>query len=98
VCVTPLSILQLINQNQQAFLQLLNEGYEDPQEGGNPDQLPPGVNAIYVTQEEREAIQRVRTEWHAVYSLPCGWTCKCTDRRIYLCVAILLAGESGLRA
>ncbi|KAK3827683.1 MAG: UV excision repair protein RAD23 [Benniella sp.] len=54
-------MLQLINQNQQAFLQLLNEGYEDPQEGGNPDQLPPGVNAIYVTQEEREAIQRLES-------------------------------------
>ncbi|KAI8597105.1 UV excision repair protein Rad23 [Dissophora ornata] len=48
-------MLQLINQNQQAFLQLLNEGYEG-EEGGAP---PAGSNHIYVTQAEQEAIQRL---------------------------------------
>ncbi|KAI1314839.1 hypothetical protein EDD11_001664 [Mortierella claussenii] len=48
-------MLHLINQNQQAFLQLLNEGY-DGEEGGA---APPGANHIYVTQEEQEAIQRL---------------------------------------
>ncbi|KAF8939414.1 hypothetical protein BGZ47_008165 [Haplosporangium gracile] len=49
-------MLQLINQNQQAFLQLLNEGH-DGDEG-----LPPaGANHIYVTQEEQEAIQRLES-------------------------------------
>ncbi|KAG0200414.1 hypothetical protein BGX28_006515 [Mortierella sp. GBA30] len=46
-------MLQLINQNQQAFLQLLNEGNEgdDGHAGGDA--------RIYVTQEEQEAIQRL---------------------------------------
>ncbi|KAF9113890.1 UV excision repair protein RAD23 B, partial [Mortierella sp. AM989] len=48
-------MLQLINQNQQAFLQLLNEGYE-----GDEGEAPAGgANHIYVTQEEQDAIQRL---------------------------------------
>ncbi|KAG0037576.1 hypothetical protein BGZ82_002254, partial [Podila clonocystis] len=49
-------MLQLINQNQQAFLQLLNEGGEEG-EGA----APPGASHIYVTQEEQEAIQRLES-------------------------------------
>ncbi|KAI8354488.1 hypothetical protein B0O80DRAFT_451177 [Mortierella sp. GBAus27b] len=50
-------MLQLINRNQEAFLQLLNEGIED-QEGGHPAP-PPGVSHVYVTREEQEAIDRL---------------------------------------
>ncbi|KAF9293042.1 hypothetical protein BGZ74_011881 [Mortierella antarctica] len=49
-------MLQLINQNQQDFLALLNEGGEEG-EGA----APPGANHIYVTQEEQEAIQRLES-------------------------------------
>ncbi|KAF9920085.1 hypothetical protein FBU30_010132 [Linnemannia zychae] len=47
------NMLRLINQNQQSFLQLLNEGNES--EDGHP------ANHIYVTQEEQEAIQRLES-------------------------------------
>ncbi|RUP46262.1 UV excision repair protein RAD23-like protein B-like protein [Jimgerdemannia flammicorona] len=46
-------LLQLINANQQSFLQLLNEG--DEGEG----EVPPGSQYIQVTQEEKEAIDRL---------------------------------------
>lgn len=44
-------IAQLIGQNEEQFLQLLSE--ED--DGA----LPPGTQAISVTEEERDAIERV---------------------------------------
>lgn len=48
----------LINQNQEAFLQLLGEGPGDDDDApGGP--IPPGAHQVVVTEEEREAIERV---------------------------------------
>lgn len=44
----------LIGQHPEQFLQLLSE------DGDNDAPLPPGAQAISVTEEEREAIERVR--------------------------------------
>jgi hypothetical protein len=46
-------LAQLIGQNQDQFLHLLSEDLEDDA------QLPPGTHAISVTEEERDAIDRV---------------------------------------
>ena len=46
-------IAQLIGQNEEQFLQLLSED-------GGEDALPPGTQTISVTEEERDAIERVR--------------------------------------
>ncbi|PGH06467.1 UV excision repair protein Rad23 [Polytolypa hystricis UAMH7299] len=46
-------LAQLIGQNQEQFLQLLSEDVEDDA------QLPPGSHAIAVTEEERDAIERL---------------------------------------
>ena len=54
-------IAQLIGQNQEQFLQLLSEDIEG--EG----MLPPGTHTISVTEEERDAIDRV-----SVYSCSVG--------------------------
>jgi UV excision repair protein RAD23 len=45
-------LAQLIGQNQQEFLQLLSEDLDD-------DAIPPGAQTISVTEEERDAIERV---------------------------------------
>lgn len=47
-------IASIIGQNSDQFLQLLGEELED-EEGA----LPPGAQAISVTEEERDAIERV---------------------------------------
>lgn len=47
-------IASIIGQNSDQFLQLLGEEIEDD-EGA----LPPGAQAISVTEEERDAIERV---------------------------------------
>lgn len=47
-------IASIIGQNSEQFLQLLGEELED-EEGA----LPPGAQAISVTEEERDAIERV---------------------------------------
>jgi UV excision repair protein RAD23 len=46
-------LAQMIGQNPEQFLQLLSE------DGDNDAPLPPGAQAISVTEEEREAIERV---------------------------------------
>jgi len=46
-------LAQLIGQHPEQFLQLLNE------DGDNDAPLPPGAQAISVTEEEREAIERL---------------------------------------
>lgn len=48
-------IAQLIGQNSEQFLQLLSEDLGEEEEGA----LPPGTQAISVTEEERDAIERV---------------------------------------
>ncbi|KAI9786838.1 MAG: hypothetical protein M1839_005069 [Geoglossum umbratile] len=48
-------LAQLIGQNPDQFLQLLSEDPHDDED--NP--LPPGAQAISVTEEEREAIERL---------------------------------------
>lgn len=48
-------LAELIARNPEQFLSLLTEGEEG--EGG---QLPPGAREISVTEEERDAIERVR--------------------------------------
>jgi UV excision repair protein RAD23 len=47
----------LIGQHPEQFLQLLSEDAE------NDAPLPPGAQAISVTEEEREAIERVSEEY-----------------------------------
>eukprot|EP01113_Clastostelium_recurvatum_P005211 TRINITY_DN12323_c0_g1_i2.p1 TRINITY_DN12323_c0_g1~~TRINITY_DN12323_c0_g1_i2.p1 ORF type:complete len:179 (-),score=70.25 TRINITY_DN12323_c0_g1_i2:92-628(-) len=49
-------ILQLISQNQGEFIRLLSEPVEGGGGGGAP---PPGSNYIQVTQEEKDAIERL---------------------------------------
>jgi UV excision repair protein RAD23 len=46
-------LAQLIGQNQEQFLQLLSE------DTGEEGELPPGAHEIRVTEEERDAIERV---------------------------------------
>ncbi|EFR01318.1 nucleotide excision repair protein RAD23 [Nannizzia gypsea CBS 118893] len=46
-------LAQLIGQNQEQFLQLLSEDVDDE------TQLPPGAQSISVTEEERDAIERL---------------------------------------
>lgn len=48
-------IAAMIGQNSEQFLQLLSEDLGEDEEG----QLPPGTQAISVTEEERDAIERV---------------------------------------
>ena len=50
----------LIGQHPEQFLQLLTE------DGDNDAPLPPGAQQISVTEEEREAIERVSL-WSSIY-------------------------------
>lgn len=56
-------IAQMIGQNSEQFLQLLSEEVGEDEEGS----LPPGTQAISVTEEERDAIERV-----SLTLLPCS--------------------------
>ena len=51
-------LAQLIGQNPDQFLQLLSEDVDDDAP------LPPGAQRVSVTEEEREAIERVRDLSH----------------------------------
>lgn len=53
-------IAQLIGQNPEQFMQLLAEDVDDD------SALPPGVQQVSVTEEEREAIERVRDNFRNV--------------------------------
>ncbi|CAG5120215.1 unnamed protein product [Candidula unifasciata] len=57
-------LLQMISQNQERFVQMLNEPDEgSDQEGGvgaGGTRAPPGSNYISVTQEEKQAIDRLK--------------------------------------
>jgi UV excision repair protein RAD23 len=54
-------ILQTIGQHQAEFMALLNEPIQGgAAAAGGPGGAPPGSNYIQVTQEEKEAIDRVR--------------------------------------
>lgn len=59
-------IAQLIGQNSEQFLQLLSEDLGEEEEGA----LPPGTQAISVTEEERDAIERVSHR----HSYSCSWS------------------------
>jgi UV excision repair protein RAD23 len=48
-------IAQIIGQNSEQFLQLLSEDFDEDDEAN----LPPGTQAVSVTPEERDAIERV---------------------------------------
>ncbi|KAJ9603424.1 UV excision repair protein rad23 [Cladophialophora chaetospira] len=50
-------LAQMIGSNQDQFLQLLAEDAQG--EGGEGGPLPPGATAIQVTEEERDAIERL---------------------------------------
>jgi len=47
----------LINQNQEAFLQLLGESSDNDDDG--PGVPPPGTHQVVVTEDERQAIERL---------------------------------------
>lgn len=62
----------MISQNQEEFLELLNQ---PPQMGPGQMAPPPGTVSIQVTQEERDAIDRVRKgerEGFFLYKSNCG--------------------------
>jgi len=56
-------LAQMISQNPDAFLRLLSESAEGGDDDGEDDGMggvvPPGARAIQVTEEERDAIERV---------------------------------------
>lgn len=57
-------LAELISQNPREFLQLLGEN------GDDDAPLPPGAQAISVTEEEREAIERVSRFFSVPISQP----------------------------
>jgi UV excision repair protein RAD23 len=62
-------LAQLIGQHPEQFLQLLSE------DGDNDAPLPPGAQAISVTEEEREAIERVGQPYLYNKSLLIRYSC-----------------------
>lgn len=77
-------LAQLIGQNPDQFLQLLSEDADDDVP------LPPGAQEISVTEDEREAIERVST----IYRVLCILDSPCVVRL----TPTLTALSSGFRA
>lgn len=60
-------LAELIGQNPDQFLQLLGEA------GDEDAPMPPGAQAISVTEEEREAIERVGSNPHRIARPLANW-------------------------
>lgn len=76
-------LAQLIAANPQRFIELLSE------EGDDDVPLPPGAQTISVTEEERDAIDRVS-------AVPCFYFY--SSRRLEVNISIFVALWAGFRA
>src|SRR5262249_22170764 len=54
-------IVQLINEHQQEFIDLLNEPVDMPQVGNEADEDEPGADGIELSPNDQEAIERIKS-------------------------------------